>query len=400
MNVLSCRNARFPLPSLISCVLALSIVFTSSAAHAIDVEVELTSGETLTPCQLESVTSSAIKISGAENRTIELKELIAIRRIDVRPFSQRPKLTAVLADSSEIRMDEVSFDDRNATLNPASKAPLTIPVKSLRSLRLRSGDPVSDPQWLGLLDKEQRGDVMVIRRNNGQLDPVAGVALSLSGETLKFSLSGREIDAPVNKLEGVIFRPPTEAPKRASVQIEDRNGSRYYARSLQSNSDEGRLSFLLSDDSKVSLPLKNILSIQWSSGQATLASLAAAQSNINPTVPSALDGALMNQWFGAKASGADLIAAANWTAEYRVEPGFLTLSGSVQRWQQTEAGGKVFVRISTDGNVQWEQTLQLDEAKGFRIPIAGAKRLRLEVLDGDDGDAGDMVRFIKPRLLK
>lgn len=377
-----------------------SILFAPPQVQAIDVSVELTSGETLSPCQLESVSSSEIKISGAENRTIELKELIAIRRIDGRPFSQRPKLTSVLADGSEIRMDEVTFDDRNATLNPKSKAPLKIPVKSLRSLRLRPGDPASDPQWLGLLDKEQRGDVMVIRRNNGQLDPVAGVALGLSGETLKFSLGGREIDAPVNKLEGIIFRPPAEAPRRASVQIEDRNGSRYYARSLQSNAEDGRLSFLLSDDSKASVPLKNILSIQWSSGQATLASLAAAQSSIKPTVPTALDGALMNQWFGAKASGADLIASANWTAEYRVEPGFSTLSGSVQRWQQTNAGGKVLVRISTDENVQWEQTLQLDEAKGFRIPVAGAKRLRLEVLDGGDGDAGDMVRFIKPRLLK
>jgi len=131
-----------------------------------------------------------------------------------------------------------------------------------------------------------------------------------------------------------------------------------------------------------------------------LASQPAVERNFLPYVSTNVPQSLIDSWFAPQAAGDDLVAAATSSIEYRVEPGFQTFAGSVQRDPSVASGGTVVVRVLVDDQVQWEETLQGRSAKGFRVDIADARRVRLEVAPGDDGDVGDQIRFLKARFLK
>lgn len=148
------------------------------------------------------------------------------------------------------------------------------------------------------------------------------------------------------------------------------------------------------------LPLSQVLSMRWSSGRMMLASEKPAESNVNLLVPTKVSSELTAAWFSPWADGDDLIGVAGSHVEYRIEPGFRTLAGSVARDKMVGSGGSVSVRILVDGDLRWEQSITDEKALGFRVPVDGGRRTRLEVLAGDDGDVGDQVRFTKPRLLK
>ena len=55
---------------------------------------------------------------------------------------------------------------------------------------------------------------------------------------------------------------------------------------------------------------------------------------------------------------------------------------------------------AVSSNMAPSESLEDADPRGFEIDTNGARRVVLEVTFGGDGDVGDNIRFLSPRLLK
>ena len=109
----------------------------------------------------------------------------------------------------------------------------------------------------------------------------------------------------------------------------------------------------------------------------------------------------MTKWFGpGQSNESDLLLQGSSWVEYRVEPGFTRLTGAVGREPSVAKSGDVKVKVSVDGETKWDEKVEGDRLLGFDVQIDGGRRVRIEVDCGDDGDLGDTIRILRPRLTK
>ncbi|MEL6106127.1 MAG: NPCBM/NEW2 domain-containing protein [Planctomycetota bacterium] len=377
---------------------ALVTFVTAALGFSLPVEIETVSGEKLAG-EWQAATKDAIRVKTTDGiKEVLVDKLVAMRPVDAPEPGTPPTSLVSIVTGSQVRVQDFSLADGKFLLEPRRQSTIQLPVQQIRSVRFRLGNAKTDPQWLGLLEADNRRDVMVIRRPGEQLDPIEGVVLGLDNETLQFELDGEKISAPVDRLEGVILRSTTTTAS-VKVRVEDKYGSVFAGLRLEPSTASDRIELLLGDDVRHSIPLEHLKSVTWASGRQMLARTTAANSEVTPYLQTKIDSELFEAWFGPRSDNDDLIATAGGSAEFRVDPGFQTLAGSVVRDTDVNSGMAV-VRILIDGNVAWEQSVSGDKPKGFRVNIANARRVRLEVVAGSDGDVGDRVRFLNPRFLK
>lgn len=394
---------RPPLPygdmnCLFSCGQALVTLVTAVLGLSLPVEIETVSGEKVSG-EWQAATEDAIRVKTDDgDQEIPIDKLVAMRPAEAPEPGTPPTNLVSIVTGSQIRVQGFSLKDGKFLLEPRRQSAIQLPVQQIRSVRFRLGNAKTDPQWLGLVEAENRRDVMVIRRPGEQLDPIEGVVLGLDDETLSFELDGEKIEAPIGRLEGVILR-STASSTSAKVRVEDIYGSVFAGLRLEPSSATDRIEVLLGDDVRHTIPLEHLKSVTWASGRQMLARTTAANTEVTPYLKTNLDSQLLEAWFGPRSDNDDLVATAGGSAEFRVESGFQTLAGSVVRDTDVNRG-KAVVRIMIDGKVAWEESVSGDKAKGFRVNIANARRVRLEVAAGKDGDVGDRVRFLNPRFLK
>ena len=368
--------------------------------QAAEVVLETAGGETIQG-QWAGATDNAVRIDDGDSaREVLVDQLVSLRLAQSPGTATGPSLAVTLVDGTLIMTQDITMDEAEVKIEPRRQEVIRMPIKQVRSIRFRLGTPATDPQWLGLVDQEMRSDLMVIRRGNDQLDPIEGVVVGLDPQNLLFELDGDKIEAPRDRLEGVFFRSTAGTESSPKVKISDVYGSIFHANRLESSDARDAVEIPLAGGVRHSIPIDQIKVIAWSSGRQMLARQVAASSQMVPYLRTGLPENLIKDWFEPTAEGDDLVAAAGGQIDFRVEEGFQTFAGSVGRDAAVAAGGAVVVRLSVDDEVRWEQTLVDSEPKGFRLPVGGARRVRLEVLAGDDGDVGDQVRFLKPRLLK
>ncbi|QEF97531.1 NPCBM/NEW2 domain protein [Stieleria maiorica] len=392
--------SAIPFVAVLGCV-SFAVPFSATCRAAV-VQIELTSGETVRGRYAGVAgTSVQLQVDGeSSHRMLAVDQIVSLQVADARESSAGPATNVTLIDGTSIFARDVTADDSAVTLQPQRQAELRLPIGQVQSIRFRPGGPATDPQWLGLVDKPSRSDRMVIRRGNDQLDPIEGVVVGLDAEQLRFELDGDPIEAPRDRLEGVFFRTATDPAASSAVKITTIDGSIFLASRLEPSEATDAVEIVLPGQVRHPIPLERIKRITWASGRILLAQASAASTRMSPYLATNLPADLTSDWFGPAAQGEDLVMVAGGAAEYRVEPGFQTLAGSVGRDKLVTAGGTVIIRLVVDDVVQWEQALAESESKGFRIPVAGARRVRLEALAGDDGDVGDLIRFFKPRLMK
>lgn len=364
------------------------------------VKIETTAGESVIGTWL-GTDGSIVHISdGSIDKAFPVEQLVTMRPTKAADSSTGPEIEVTLVDGSSIYAESVSMDETSVRIEPRRQATINMPIEHVRAVRFRGGTPATDPQWLGLAEKERRSDLMVILRGNDQLDPFEGVVVGLDATNLLFSLDGDQIEAPRDRLEGVLFRNPDSVRRSAKVKVLDIYGSTFLADHLEASNQQDSLELMLPGQIPHRVRIDQLQLVTWASGRVMLASEIAAASEMSPYLKTKLPDNLIKDWFGPVADGEDLIAAAGGRIEFRVEKGFQTLAGSVRRDENVAVGGSAVVRLYADDEMKWEQTINDSSAKGFRIPIGGSSRVRLEVLAGDDGDVGDQIRFLKPRLLK
>ncbi|MCO8120201.1 NPCBM/NEW2 domain-containing protein [Stieleria sp. TO1_6] len=380
--------------------IVLAGVFAAAPAGSVVVKVQTVSGQ-----QIEGnwvgVTDQAIEIeSDSTPQQVAIDNLLSLRPVATAESNGGPVIHVALSNGSSIAAQQLSWDEGTIQIEPRRQSVIAMPVDQVRSIRFRPGTAATDPQWLGLVEKDHRNDVMVIRRDNDQLDPIGGVVVGLDNDKLLFELDGDKIEAPLARLEGVVFRSTAAANTSPPVKVTDIYGSVFLSSRLEPSESVEAIEIRLPGQVTHQIKMDQIRSITWAGGRVMLSSESPAESEMTPYLSTKVPTKLIADWFGPHADGEDLVTSAGGSVEYRVGAGFETLAGSVGRDQGVDVGGAVLIKILVDDQVQWEQTLADSTPMGFRIPVANARRVRLEVLPGDDGDVGDQVRFSKPRLIK
>ncbi|MCC9602423.1 NPCBM/NEW2 domain-containing protein [Stieleria sp. JC731] len=391
------QERLFPLTTVLLAVVNITVALTFNAALAADVEVELSSGEKVQG-QWTSINGESISI-GDPVQPHELSQVISLRPLANQSDAIPPAINLTLVDGSNLRITSVISDESDVTATPVKRMPIGFPLEAVRSIRFRPSAAATDAQWLGLFEKELRSDLLVIRRANDQLDPVEGVILSISAQTVNFELDGDEIEAPVERLEGVLFRNILENSS-SGTRVETVFGSSMVASRIRLANDGQDVQLTLQAGVQHDVPVNQIKRIQFASARQMLASQPPASKRMQPYLKTGISESLFDAWFAPSSDKDDILAAAGGEIEYRIESGFENFTGSVSRASESEGKGKIKIQIVVDDEVRWEQDVQDSELAGFQISVAGARRIKLSVQPTNDGDIGDLVRFFKPRLLK
>ncbi|MGB7344103.1 MAG: hypothetical protein WBD20_07810 [Pirellulaceae bacterium] len=343
-------------------------------------------------------TTLMVDVDG-EMQSLAFEDLQSILPRDKDDDVTGPTNRVTLTGGSQIAAQDLTLANEKLTIEPRRQKPITVPLKEVRSIRFRAASPTTDAQWLGLLEQEARGDLLAIRRANDQLDPAPGLVEAIAGSVVKFNMDGDSVDAPMERLEGIVLSNKVN-PSKSAVQVVDQYGSRFAAMSILPSAANEPLRLKLSDSVTHSLPMEHLQSVFFSGGIELLATQNPASVDFDSYVETKLKSELQSAWFAPKADGDDLLMSGGGVIEFRVGEGFVTLAGSVRRDQSVDKAGDVFIEIFLDDKSVWNETIADAKPRGFELPIGTARRIKFVASTGDDGDLGDKIRITRPRLLK
>lgn len=367
---------------------------------ALSVRVSTTTGESVDG-ELQGIGDSSVLVTiDGQQQEFKFENLATVVPLDRDDSATGPPMRVTLLSGSKIAAQDLSLADEVLSIEPRRQRAVTVPLREVKSIRFRAASPATDPQWLGLLENKDRRDQLAIRRQGNQIDPAPVLIESIADGNVGFSIEGETAAAPIGRLEGVVLGGNRQVVEDAEIQIVDIYGSKWLAKAIEPGDGE-TLKLKLSESITHQLPTKHLYSMSWTAGLVMLAAQEPARSTYQPYVETRLATESLAKWFGPKPEGqTDLTMVGGALIEYRVAGDFATLAGSVRRDERVAKAGYVAVQISLDDREVWKEELVGSDAKGFEIALDKARRLRIEVLSGDDGDVGDTVRIVRPRLLK
>lgn len=373
------------------------------AAAGIEVRVTPAAGEPYR-AQLQGVSGEGVKLSvDGDDRAVPFNELIRVDRSE--PAGGRsPAISVGLADGSRLKAEGVAIEQSEATLQLPRQEDLTVPVKQLQWIRFRPPSPAVDDAWLGLLGDPQANDVLVIRRSGNSLDQASGIVVGIDEANVRFDLGNRELPAPISRLEGIVFG-GTGRPAESAIRIIDTSGSEWAVASLESSSEGEGLTMELPSGQRRELPWEQLGSLRFEGNAQILAAEQPSESDYAPLIELPLPDDKLAAWLGPKSDrDRDLVLRSRSSVTYRVDPKFNTFASRIAPDSSVAAGSGCVVRVLIDGRPVWSETvLPADQPRGVELNLDGARRVTLEVDYGEGearSDAGDVIRFIEPRLLQ
>ncbi len=364
------------------------------------VRVTTSDGETVQG-QLGSIGTVSLNID-RDGQTVEVpfEQLVTLEPLSVEEGTG-PTLVVTLLDGSKVAATDVSLADETLTIRPRRQQPLVVKVRDVKSIRFRGATTTTDATWLGLLEQQGRGDLLAIRREGDRLDPYPGIVQGIGNGNVSFDMEGTSVQAPIEKLEGVVFGGNRSVAEDSPIRVTDVYGSTWAVERIMPRQPDQPLRIELGGKVVHELPLEQIASIRWSGGMQLLASAKAARKSFQPYFPTNVEPAILDAWFAPGSDNdSDLVTRGDSSIEFRIEAGFNTLAGSVQREASVRQAGVVTFRILVDDQVQWEEQIDGQERLGFELKLDQARRVRFEADCGEDGDLGDTLRIIRPRLMK
>lgn len=361
-----------------------------------------TSGGEVTEAELQGFTPTSLLVNqGGQVVEYPFDDLLMLQPVEGEDRSGSLSNIVTLVGGSRIRALDLSLIDNELVIDLRRQNRLRVPLKEVKAIRYRPSSVATDPQWLGILDRPRRGDTLVIRRPENRLDPQQGVIESISGGTVVFNLDGTRVNAPVERLEGLVFGGTQALVEDTDIRVTDIYGSTWWVAAIQPSRGDQPLQMRLSGNVLHELPLYQIESIRWSGGFALLAEERPASQSLEPYIQVNVESQLLNGFFAPQRVGeADLLMYGGSSVEYRIEPGYQWLAGSARRQEQVTNAGIVTVRIALDGKTVWEEQLLDGEPRGFELPVSQSRRVTFEIDGGTDGDLGDTVQIARPRLVK
>lgn len=389
----------------------------ANAAPVIEVTVSTSDGQAIQG-DLIRINSDGVQIGDESDQLRPSDSLSEIRF----PHLAKQSLPTVveLIGGTKIHVSSVSWDGDRFELTPARQSKIELPIDQLKSIRYRPGNPSTDAVWLGWTEEARRGDRLAVRRDGRTLDSLDGTVVGIQRETIQFEMGGNTIDAPIAKLEGVLFSATQAETGAAGIRVSDTSGSQYVAESIELSAASTELQVTLTGSVKHSIPVGQLLSIQYAGGILRLSDAEIASSRIamqETGQPNSLLRESIQAWFSPKAaepkgddSGGIIAMSSPGEISFRIPPGYEQFIAAVRRQSDVNVFLPVSVEVLVDGKKQWSGTIENRESLGLELPIKDARLLTLRVMESSadksnednpvTGSLGGSVEWFSGRFLK
>jgi hypothetical protein len=167
--------------------------------------------------------SATLDVDG-ESRSLPIAELHELRLH--KPAAARPPARQIrLHDGSQIGLEDVRLSSRTANVTSGLFGSVEFPRRSVHSIRLGKLDSKVQSAWDGLLQRQSRDDVVVIRKGDA-LDHIAGVVSGIDDKSVQLLLDGSPVPVPRERVFGVILASADARAAGIRGVLETVNGDR------------------------------------------------------------------------------------------------------------------------------------------------------------------------------
>ncbi|QDV55294.1 NPCBM/NEW2 domain-containing protein [Rosistilla oblonga] len=309
-----------------------------------------------------------------------------------------------LADGSQLLTRDVKMQGKSVEIDllgaAADDALLSVPVSQVASIRFRP--PVAkaiNDQWEQKLGADKPSDTLVVRAGNDQLDEVAGTVLAINRDAVSFDLGGQQVEAPLDRLEGIVFRSSDGDAARIQAQITDAGGSTWSASKI---TGQGKtLQLETPAGISRSIPLDRIHQIEFRGNVRMLRAADAANVSFTAAIGGLLDPEFSKSMFGPRDVAAGIALSAGSELTIRLGDDDRLFETIVETPNRSFDGGVVRLVIQLDEDAALDKKLTAAELpEAIQLDVAGKRRLQIRVESGQDSSTGDALLLRKPRLRK
>ncbi len=203
-----------------------------------------------------------LAIAGKEE-SVALSEVLEVRFRGEPGKLDKPVAVVTLWDGSKLGAAQTRIIDKQLKLTSVTLGELSLPQGEVASVRF-SDRFDEDEQWVKLVEKSSKSDLLVIRKEQ-TLDFLDGVVVEVTDKSVKFLLDGEEVSTKREKVFGLIFARRSSNPKLPAVRLELSNGDVLMAATV-SGTDKG-ISATTASKTEIGLPLEQLKRIDFSQGK-------------------------------------------------------------------------------------------------------------------------------------
>lgn len=198
-----------------------------------------------------------------KDESVPLSEVLEVRFRGEPAKLDKPSAIVSLWDGSKLGATQTQIVEKRLKLTSAVLGELSLPQGEVASVRF-SDRFDEDEQWSKLVERENKTDLLVIRKDQ-TLDYLDGVVVEVTDKSVKFLLDGEEVSTKREKIFGLIFSRRPNNPKPPAVRVELSNGDTLMASSL-AGTPTG-VSVTTATKSEVAVPLEKLKLLDFSQGK-------------------------------------------------------------------------------------------------------------------------------------
>ena len=337
------------------------------------------------------------------SQSITLDQVSQIERTDVTVESTEPTFVG-LSDGSILRVREISLNNDIAAMRLAGyggdDAEVKVSISAIHWIRFRAPrlEPINE-QWNQLVGVQHPSDILVVRASGDRLDQAPGTISAIAAESVKFNLGGQDVDAPRDRLEGLVFRQSSDDLPKCAAQITDAAGSIWCAKTLTGKGMH--LSFQTPSGISRTIALESIHRVELQGNTQLIRLKDAVEVSFQPFVNGLLNTKYARELFGPRDVDEGLLLTGRSSLTVRIEDGFQQFETTIDAVNQTGSSGEQEIQFLFDGKVALTKRLTAkDLPLAIKLPINGQRRLQVQLQPSDDGVTGDAVLLRHPRIRK
>ncbi len=210
------------------------------------------------------LTNQALLMTEAgKDVSVPLTEVLEVRFRNESGKLDKPAAVVTLWNGSKVGVSQLRMVDKQLKLSSTVLGELSLPQSEIASLRF-SDRFDEDEQWMKLVERANKSDLLVIRKEQ-TLDFLDGVVVEVTDKAVTFLLEGEEISTKREKVFGLIFARRTNNAKPPAVRLELNNGDSLMGDSMAGTANG--VTITTTGKSDVSIPLEHLKRIDFSHGR-------------------------------------------------------------------------------------------------------------------------------------
>jgi len=405
------------------------IMLCTLAAVGANVQVVRTEGAAVQG-ELASLDSQHVSVkTEADVVATAWANVLEVRWTDVRPQLVASPQTWVRLRDGSLLLGEQFATQPSASVVLLDETEQSLPSRAIRSVRFQDNAslPQLRQQWEELLEQDASGDFLVVRKTIANkddpnappqytLDYLEGVVRQVTETEVHFEFDGDLIQAPREKLEGVIYYRPAAPQKAPFCFLEDAYGSRWALASLEQVGESG-LRFTTVSGVTHELPQRRVMRCDFSLGKVLPLEelrweIVEQESFYDLGAAGALSKKFFQPRFGGAINGTSLLLDgtaysqgitlhSRTVAAFQIPPGFRRFQAVVGIDDRAGRQGNVSLEIIADGKVIGKYVVRgSDPAFPIDLDIQKTRRLIISVDYGAGRDVQDRLNLCDARIAK